>query len=552
MARGGPRGGSGSGNNNSGGRGGMGRPGRGGMNMKMRPPFIPHVPFDVVLAEPAFPPVKTLPPSFEEGFQAAILKRNQDLTPSQAEQMAITSLVNKIQSVLDGLIQIEEVRQVGTFKKGTMIAGNNIANLVVVLKTLPTKEAIEALGNKVWETLKMKEPKEVLTMITNEKGFDLASPDATGSILVTTIVPNMRKLDADLHIDSKILQSAHAEIRRSRWFEENAHHSSIKILIRLLHDLRKRFDGFQPLSSWMLDLLAPLRFFLPGSAGISDPCEVGANRIHIVMTLEEQDLVCLTAQTLLRVLAHGGYKQILGIEGNSSIATEMSIWDGVVVSPLDRAYEKPADKKDGEEEDMEGDTLDDTNMETGDLQILAFFGSIVFYGFVAYSTFRKDILGSVFAQFYDSKDWKRHVEDKTLEFHILIALCLQLTFMIPSILLLSGIIKHIRCLMMPWLILFGLLELSIVTLVSASIIFTSAIGPFLRYIILGSFLFLFFVLFPWWYGVLHIYATFAREEEIQDHMMDVHSTLRSHRLSLYSTRDIFVKSRDMEPLHSTT
>uniref|UniRef100_A0A0K2V4D8 Uncharacterized protein n=1 Tax=Lepeophtheirus salmonis TaxID=72036 RepID=A0A0K2V4D8_LEPSM len=205
------------------------------------------------------------------------------------------------------------------------------------------------------------------------------------------------------------------------------------------------------------------------------------------------------------------------------------------------------------------------------LQILAFFGSIVFYGFVAYSTFRKDILGSVFAQFYDSKDWKRHVEDKTLEFHILIALCLQLTFMIPSILLLSGIIKHIRCLMMPWLILFGLLELSIVTLVSASIIFTSAIGPFLRYIILGSFLFLFFVLFPWWYGVLHIYATFAREEEIQDHMMDVHSTLRSHRLSLYSTRDIFgnpplnnypghsntlnhslVKSRDMEPLHSTT
>ncbi|XP_040578316.1 interleukin enhancer-binding factor 2 homolog [Lepeophtheirus salmonis] len=401
MARGGPRGGSGSGNNNSGGRGGMGRPGRGGMNMKMRPPFIPHVPFDVVLAEPAFPPVKTLPPSFEEGFQAAILKRNQDLTPSQAEQMAITSLVNKIQSVLDGLIvipgtfeacQIEEVRQVGTFKKGTMIAGNNIANLVVVLKTLPTKEAIEALGNKVWETLKMKEPKEVLTMITNEKGFDLASPDATGSILVTTIVPNMRKLDADLHIDSKILQSAHAEIRRSRWFEENAHHSSIKILIRLLHDLRKRFDGFQPLSSWMLDLLAhyvilnnpsrqalPLNqayrrilqllssgFFLPGSAGISDPCEVGANRIHIVMTLEEQDLVCLTAQTLLRVLAHGGYKQILGIEGNSSIATEMSIWDGVVVSPLDRAYEKPADKKDGEEEDMEGDTLDDTNMETGE------------------------------------------------------------------------------------------------------------------------------------------------------------------------------------------
>ena len=247
--------------------------------MKPRPPFIPHVPFDMVLAEPAFPPVRPATGPVDEAFQAALLKRNQDLTPSDQEQAAITNLVSKIQAVLDSLIvspgsfdacQIEEVRQVGSFKKGTMITGNNVADLVVVLKTLPTKEAVEALGNKVWETLKMKEPREVLTMIPNEKGFELSNTEASGRIMVTTIPPNMKKLDPALHLDSKLLHAAHSAVRHSRsgqrtaqnldsnfrWFEENSQQPTIRTMIRLLHDLRRRFQGFSPLTPWMLDLLA--------------------------------------------------------------------------------------------------------------------------------------------------------------------------------------------------------------------------------------------------------------------------------------------------------
>lgn len=104
--------------------------------------------------------------------------------------------------------EIEEVRVVGAYKKGTMMTGNNLADMVVVLKTLPTKEACEALGKKVWESVKQKDVQEfrMLTMMPNEKGFDLASSKATAGVAITTILPNLRKLDPELHLDVRILQ----------------------------------------------------------------------------------------------------------------------------------------------------------------------------------------------------------------------------------------------------------------------------------------------------------------------------------------------------------
>lgn len=126
--------------------------------------------------------------------------------------------------------------------------------------------------------------------------------------------------------------------------------------------MRTRIKGLEPLSPWMIDLLAhfsvlntPNRqalpvnlafrrviqllaagFFLPGScgkslpcnlalllafpndglslSGILDPCEVGAIRVHMVMTMEQEDMLCVTAQNLLRVLSHGGYNSILGMD----------------------------------------------------------------------------------------------------------------------------------------------------------------------------------------------------------------------------------------------
>ncbi|XP_031574607.1 interleukin enhancer-binding factor 2 homolog [Actinia tenebrosa] len=364
--------------------------------------MVSHSTFDPVLAEPFFPKAREQPD--EAPFTQELLKRNQELTPTLQEQTSVQNLMTKINNVLDNLIVapdgaefgVEEVRAVGSYKKGTMMLGHTVADLAVILKKLPTEADILSLAARVQKTLKEEEkadntPAADYPMQANEGGFNITGSDGSlVRVLITTLPKNLRDADPTKHVDVKLLEGALATIRHARWFEENAFHTSIRVLIRLLKDMRKRIAGFSGLTPWLIDLLAhraamvtssrqPLNInaafrralqllasglFLPGSLGIIDPCEGGQVRAHSVLSLEEQDSIATTAQTLLRCLNHGAYNEILGltIEGIPLVAvdTEVTSWGGVIVTPGPKAYEKQEGKPEEEGEGEEGEDAEES------------------------------------------------------------------------------------------------------------------------------------------------------------------------------------------------
>ncbi|KAK2559462.1 Interleukin enhancer-binding factor 2-like protein [Acropora cervicornis] len=284
---------------------------------------------DLILPPPAenfFP--RTVPASDEIAFTQALLKRNQELTPSGQEQASVQNLVTKVTTVLDNLIVtpeaadlgVEEVRAVGSFKKGTMLLGHPVADLAVILKNLPTETIILTLATKVQKSLQEEGSVTEYPMQSNEGGFNISSPDgALVRVLIATLPKNLCEADPAQHVDVKLLEGALATIRHARWFEENAFHTSTRLLA---HRAAMASSSRQPLPVNIafrraFQLLSS-GLFLPGSLGIIDPCE--------------------------------------GQEGIPQVAldTEVTSWGGVIVTPGPKAYEKQQDQED-EEVEGEGD-----------------------------------------------------------------------------------------------------------------------------------------------------------------------------------------------------
>ncbi|KAJ1370992.1 hypothetical protein KIN20_032849 [Parelaphostrongylus tenuis] len=336
-----------------------------GPTFPVRPP-----PFDVHLANDVFVRINE---NNDTQLTQDVVTRATALTPTDSERAAVAALVLKVKTALDKVmstpdcvpgVKFDEYREVGSMKKDTALTGHTVADIVIIMQTLPTFEAVAALGNKLAEELRAQ--KEVVSCVSREYGCLLAAANVQVRILITTLPSNAPNLEPDLHLAERVMMINHHALRHVVWFEEATLHSPFKVLVRVLKDIRRRHSGLQPLSVWVIEYLAhfavmntanrqPLPLgpafrrvfealatgiFLPGSPALFDPTEPGM-RIGYDLSFEDMDLVCSTAQTLLRVICNGGHAAVLGTDPTKlgiDLSKEVSVWNGVAVSPLEVAY----------------------------------------------------------------------------------------------------------------------------------------------------------------------------------------------------------------------
>ncbi|KAL5256013.1 hypothetical protein ACHWQZ_G011285 [Mnemiopsis leidyi] len=351
----------------------------GGYGPPPLPPDMIYKSFDPLESKHLFQ--RVAPEKDDTDLSQAIIAKNQELTPPPEELAKLQEQVTKMTSIVDTLVvspvpevDIEEMRVVGSFKKGTILAGHKTADIVLIIKHLPTLEDITNIQNLMKEKMNAQQPekeRKKATTKSHESGFSYTFNGSTLNVFVTTLPNNTKEtIDPEKHLKLENLKNSLAAIRHARWFEENAYQSSIRILVRILKDFKKRIPFFKNVNPWTIDLLAhhaavantngntlsvPQVFrrclqllaagiLLPGSASISDPCEPGFVKAHSFMSYEHQDELACGAQTLLRALSHGGYKEILAMKGARKITFESAVmFDGIIVTPSKLAYEKPAE-----------------------------------------------------------------------------------------------------------------------------------------------------------------------------------------------------------------
>jgi hypothetical protein len=152
-----------------------------------------------------------------------------------------------------------------------MLTRKITGDLVIFFQTLPTRkfstsiaiwpflaETVKQLGDGIVQMLKQGtvQPNEVFGVVPRQYGCDIAGTHAVLKLLIAIPADEFYKLDPGLHIPAEALERNLAALRHALWIDEHAGQPAIKILVRLVKDIKSRCTGLASLDVWTIELLS--------------------------------------------------------------------------------------------------------------------------------------------------------------------------------------------------------------------------------------------------------------------------------------------------------
>ncbi|XP_018405540.1 PREDICTED: zinc finger RNA-binding protein isoform X2 [Cyphomyrmex costatus] len=262
------------------------------------------------------------------------------------------------------------VMRVGNLAKGLLLSGDNHVCLVVLCAEKPTRTLLNKVAEILPGELKNVAPEETYNVGKHPESAALTVSGGTVTVSVTLTSPLMRETPKSAAADNggqqqqeaaqlqttpaassvtkpdppdvlpkaKCLEAL-AALRHAKWFQARATSlQSCVMVIRIMRDLCNRVPTWGPLNPWALELLTekvistaggPLSpgealrrllecvaggILLPGSPGLSDPCEKEPVDAIGNMTSQQREDITSSAQHALRLVAFRQIHKVLGME----------------------------------------------------------------------------------------------------------------------------------------------------------------------------------------------------------------------------------------------
>lgn len=117
-------------------------------------------------------------------------------------------------------------------------------------------DTVNTLGAKIVEILKQGQSGEVFGVVPRDFGCEIAGQQAVLRLLVTFPLDQpCLQLDPQLHLSREVLAKNMAALRHAFWFDDNAGQPAVRVLVRLVKDVRNRAAGLKALDVWTIELL---------------------------------------------------------------------------------------------------------------------------------------------------------------------------------------------------------------------------------------------------------------------------------------------------------